>query len=225
DMNTIMSIAKKHNLLVIEDCAQSYGAKIGNDATGGIGLVGCHSFFPSKNLGCYGDGGMVTTNDDAIAEQIRIYRNHGSSERYHHDVIGYNSRLDELQAVILRIKLQHIDEFNTERRRVAHSYSEQLKDVVTVPFEDGIGTHVYHQYTVLTDKREQIMAALSEKGIANAIYYPIPLHQQKAFEKECAGISLPVTEDTVKHCMSLPVFPEMTEEQIKLVCDTIKSAV
>lgn len=225
DMNKIMPIAKKHNLLVIEDCAQSYGAKIGDEVTGGIGLAGGHSFFPSKNLGCYGDGGMVTTNDDAIAEQIKIYRNHGSSERYHHDVIGYNSRLDELQAVILRIKLQYIDEFNNERRRVAHSYSEKLKDVVTVPHEDGIGTHVYHQYTVLTDKRDQIMPALSAKEIGNAIYYPIPLHQQKAFEKECAGVSLPVTEDTIKHCMSLPVFPEMTEEQIKLVCDTIKSTI
>ena len=225
DMNKIMPIAKKHNLLVIEDCAQSYGAKVGNEVTGGIGLVGCHSFFPSKNLGCYGDGGMVTTNDDTIAEQIRIYRNHGSSERYHHDVIGYNSRLDELQAVILRIKLKHIDEYNNERRRVAHSYSKQLKDVVTVPYEDGIGTHVYHQYTVLTDKRDKIMPALSAKEIGNAIYYPIPLHQQKAFEKECKGISLPVTEDTIKHCMSLPVFPEMTEEQITLVCDTIKSAI
>ena len=225
DMNKIMPIAKKHNLLVIEDCAQSYGAKVGNEVTGGIGLVGCHSFFPSKNLGCYGDGGMVTTNDDTIAEQIRIYRNHGSSERYHHDVIGYNSRLDELQAVILRIKLKHIDEYNNERRRVAHSYSKQLKDVVTVPYEDGIGTHVYHQYTVLTDKRDKIMPALSAKEIGNAIYYPIPLHQQKAFEKECEGISLPVTEDTIKHCMSLPVFPEMTEEQITLVCDTIKSAI
>lgn len=225
DMKSIMAIAKKHNLLVIEDCAQSYGAKIGDEVTGGIGIAGCHSFFPSKNLGCYGDGGMVTTNDDAIAEQIKIYRNHGSSERYHHDVIGYNSRLDELQAVILRVKLQYIDEYNKERRRVAHSYSEQLKDVVTVPYEDGIGTHVYHQYTVLTDKRDAIMPALSAKEIGNAIYYPIPLHQQKAFEKECAGVSLPVTEDTIKHCMSLPVFPEMTEEQIKLVCDTIKSAV
>ena len=225
DMKKIMAVAKKHNLLVIEDCAQSYGAKINNEITGGIGLAGCHSFFPSKNLGCYGDGGMVTTNNDAIAEQIKIYRNHGSSERYHHDVIGYNSRLDELQAVILRVKLQYIDEYNKERRRVAHSYSEQLKDVVTVPFEDGIGTHVYHQYTVLTDKRDKIMPALSAKEIGNAIYYPIPLHQQKAFEKTCAGVSLPVTEDTIKHCMSLPVYPEMTEEQIKLVCDTIKSAV
>jgi dTDP-4-amino-4,6-dideoxygalactose transaminase len=225
DMNKIMAIAKKHNLLVIEDCAQSYGAKIGNEITGGIGLAGCHSFFPSKNLGCYGDGGMVTTNDDAIAEQVKIYRNHGSSVRYHHDVIGYNSRLDELQAVILRVKLQYIDEYNKERRRVAHSYSKQLKDVVTVPFEDGIGTHVYHQYTILTDKRDAIMPALTAKEIGNAIYYPIPLHKQKAFEIECAGVSLPVTEDTIKHCMSLPIYPEMTEEQITLVCDTIKSAI
>lgn len=225
DMPKIMAIAEKNNLLVIEDCAQSYGAKLGKQTTGGIGIAGCHSFFPSKNLGAYGDGGMVTTNDDKIAEQIRIYRNHGSSERYHHDVIGYNSRLDELQAVILRVKHQHIDNYNNERRRVAHSYSKQLKDVVTVPFEDKIGTHVYHQYTVLTDKREQIMAALSEKQIANAIYYPIPLHKQKAFAEECNDVSLPITEDTVKHCMSLPVFPEMTEDQIKLVCDTIKAAV
>lgn len=225
DMNKIMSIAEKHNLIVIEDCAQSYGATLGNTVTGGIGLAGCHSFFPSKNLGCYGDGGMVTTNDDAIAKQVRIYRNHGSSERYHHDVIGYNSRLDELQAVILRVKHKHITEYNNERRRVAHSYSEQLKDVVTVPHEDGIGSHVYHQYTVLTDKRDAIMPALSEKQIGNAIYYPIPLHKQKAFAEECKNVSLPVTEDTIKHCMSLPVFPEMTEKQIKLVCDTIKSAI
>jgi dTDP-4-amino-4,6-dideoxygalactose transaminase len=145
--------------------------------------------------------------------------------RYHHDVIGYNSRLDELQAVILRIKHKHIETYNKERRRVAHSYSAKLKDVVTVPFEDGIGTHVYHQYTVLTDKRDAIMAALAEKQIGCAVYYPIPLHKQKAFEEECKNVSLPITEDTVKHCMSLPVFPEMTEEQISLVCDTIKSAI
>ncbi len=225
DMPAIMAIAEKHNLLVIEDCAQSWGARIDDTATGGIGLAGCHSFFPSKNLGGYGDGGMVTTNDDSIAEQIRIYRNHGSSQRYHHDVIGYNSRLDELQAVILRIKLKHIDEFNRERRRVAHSYSEKLKDMVTVPHEDGIGTHVYHQYTLLTDKRDQIMAALSDKNIANAVYYPIPLHQQKAFADSCAGVSLPVTEQTSQHCMSLPIFPEMTEAQITEVCDTIAAAI
>lgn len=225
DMSKIMSLAEKHKLMVIEDCAQSYGAKIGESATGGIGLAGCHSFFPSKNLGCYGDGGMVTTNDDAIADQVRIYRNHGSSVRYHHDVIGYNSRLDELQAVILRIKHKHIETYNKERRRVAHSYSAQLKDIVTVPYEDNIGTHVYHQYTVLTDKRDAIMAALAEKQIGCAVYYPIPLHKQNAFTEECKDVSLPVTEDTVKYCMSLPVFPEMTEEQITLVCDTIKSAV
>lgn len=225
DMPAITALADKHNLLVIEDCAQSFGADINNSMTGGIGIVGCHSFFPSKNLGCYGDGGMITTNDDNIAAQIKILRNHGSDVRYHHDVIGYNSRLDELQAVVLRAKLKHIKEYNQERRRVAHLYSDLLKDIVTPPFEDGIGTHVYHQYTLLTDQRDAIMAKLNEAQIGCAVYYPIPLHRQKAFADTCQDVSLPVTEDIVKHCMSLPVFPELANEQVEQIVDVIKSAV
>lgn len=224
NMPAIMDLAKKHNLLVIEDCAQSFGADISGTMTGGIGLAGCHSFFPSKNLGCYGDGGMITTNDDALAEKIRVLRNHGMQVRYYHDMIGYNSRLDELQAVILRIKLKRLATYNQERRRVAHSYSNKLKDVVTVPHEDNIGTHVYHQYTLLSDKRDAIMAALSAKEIANAIYYPVPLHKQKAFADVCKDVLLPVTEKIVSQCMSLPIFPEMTEAQITEVCDTIIAA-
>ncbi|MEJ2142002.1 MAG: DegT/DnrJ/EryC1/StrS family aminotransferase, partial [Gammaproteobacteria bacterium] len=225
DMNAIKAIAEKHNLIVVEDCAQSFGADIDGVMTGGIGLVGCHSFFPSKNLGCYGDGGMVTTNDDTIAEQIKILRNHGSSIRYHHDIIGYNSRLDELQAVVLRAKIKHIAEYNTQRRRVAHKYSELLADVVTPPFEDNIGTHVYHQYTILTDKRDAIMQKLSDENIGCAIYYPIPLHQQKAFSDSCKNVALPVTENTVRHCMSLPVYPELEDKTIEHIVDVIKSAV
>ncbi|MGE0082601.1 MAG: DegT/DnrJ/EryC1/StrS family aminotransferase, partial [Thiohalomonadaceae bacterium] len=207
DMAAIQAIADKHKLLVIEDCAQSFGAAIGGKLTGGIGLAGCHSFFPSKNLGCYGDGGMVTTNDAGVAERVRMLRNHGSKVRYYHDVIGYNSRLDELQAVILRVKLKRIEQFNEGRRRVAHRYSAGLAKLegVTPAYEDGKGRHVYHQYTLLSPRREAIQKALNEARIANAIYYPVPLHQQKAFADVCKDVSLPVTEHVASQCLSLPI--------------------
>ena len=225
DLDKIMAIAKKHKLKVIEDCAQSFGADINGTMTSGIGDVGCHSFFPSKNLGCYGDGGMVTTNDDDIAEQLLMLRNHGSKVRYHHDIIGYNSRLDELQAVILRIKLRHIQDFNNGRRRAAHYYSESLKDLVTPPHEDGIGTHVYHQYTALSTKRDDIMKVLSDKNIACAVYYPIPLHQQKVFADQYGNVSLPITEKVASECFSLPIFPELSTDQIDTIVEVIRSAV
>ncbi|MBI1421961.1 MAG: aminotransferase class I/II-fold pyridoxal phosphate-dependent enzyme [Gammaproteobacteria bacterium] len=223
DMPRIMTLAEQHNLVVIEDCAQSFGAKVNDQYTGTIGLAGCHSFFPSKNLGCYGDGGMITLNDDTLADEIRMLRNHGSRQRYHHDVIGYNSRLDEIQAAILRVKLRYIEEYNHNRYRVAQQYSSELRDVVRTPHEDKIGNHVYHQYTLLSPQRDKLMKALSEKQIANAIYYPIPLHQQKAFSKEYADISLPVSEQVAKECMSLPIYPELTQAQITQITDTIKS--
>lgn len=224
DMDRIMAIANKHKLKVIEDCAQSFGADIKGKMTSGIGDAGCHSFFPSKNLGCYGDGGMITTNDDAIAEQLLMLRNHGSQVRYHHDIIGYNSRLDELQAVILRIKLKHIRDFNDGRRRAAHYYSDSLEGIVQPPYEDGIGTHVYHQYTALSPKRDDIMKALTEAKIACAVYYPIPLHQQKVFAEQCAGVSLPVTEKVASECFSLPIFPELSTEQIDSIVEVIRAS-
>jgi dTDP-4-amino-4,6-dideoxygalactose transaminase len=224
DMNAIMAIADKHNLKVIEDCAQSFGASVDGKMTGGIGIAGCHSFFPSKNLGCYGDGGMVTTNDDEVAAKLKQLRNHGSAERYHHDIIGYNSRLDEIQAVILRSKLKRIGQFNEGRRRAAHQYSAGLDaiDGTTPPHEDGKGVHVYHQYTLLSDRRDEIMKALQEAGIGCAVYYPIPLHQQKAFSEVCQGMSLPVTEEIARRCMSLPIFPELSEEQVETVLGVIR---
>ena len=225
DMPAIEAICKKHGLLLVEDCAQSFGAAISGRMTGAIGALGCFSFFPSKNLGCYGDGGMVTTNSAELAEQLRVLRNHGSKVRYHHSVIGYNSRLDEIQAVILRAKLKHIAAYNEGRRRVAHRYSAQLDgSVVTPPHEDGKGVHVYHQYTVLTDSRDAIMAALSAQQIASAIYYPIPLHRQEVFAAGYADVSLPVTEAVAASCMSLPIFPEMTDAQVDEVVRVIKSA-
>ena len=226
DMKPIEAVCARHGLLLVEDCAQSFGAASGDRMTGAIGALGCFSFFPSKNLGCYGDGGMVTTNSDELAEQLKVLRNHGSKVRYHHSVIGYNSRLDEIQAVILRVKLKRIGAYTEGRRRVAHLYSELLQGSgVTPPFEDGKGIHVYHQYTVLTDRRAAIMAALTAAGIASAIYYPIPLHRQDVFADQFKGVSLPVAEETANRCMSLPVFPEMTDDQVREVVAVIKSVV
>jgi dTDP-4-amino-4,6-dideoxygalactose transaminase len=224
DMAAIEAICTKHGLLLIEDCAQSFGASAGKGMTGALGALGCFSFFPSKNLGCYGDGGMVTTNSPELAEEVRVLRNHGSKVRYHHSVIGYNSRLDEIQAVILRAKLKRIADYNAGRRRVAHLYTELLKDSpVTPPHEDGKGVHVYHQYTVLTDRRDEIMAKLTAAGIASAVYYPIPLHRQDVFAADYRAVSLPVAEETALRCMSLPIFPEMTEEQVREVVAAIKA--
>lgn len=226
DMAAIEAICAKHGLLLIEDCAQSFGAAIGGRMTGAIGALGCFSFFPSKNLGCYGDGGMVTTNSAELAEQVRVLRNHGSKVRYHHSVIGYNSRLDEIQAVILRAKLKRIADYNAGRRRVAHLYTSLLQgSSVTPPYEDGKGVHVYHQYTVLTDRRDAIMQALSAAQIASAVYYPIPLHRQDVFAADYRSVSLPVAEEVAGRCMSLPVFPEMTDEQVREVVAVIKSVV
>lgn len=224
DMTLIKEICDTHNLQLIEDCAQSFGATANGRMTGTIGSLGCFSFFPSKNLGCYGDGGLITCATAELADQVKMLRNHGSRERYHHSVIGFNSRLDDIQAAILRVKLKRIDEFNTGRRRVAHLYSELLKDVATVPFEDGKGVHIYHQYTLLTGKRDLIMGKLSEKQIASAVYYPIPLHKQDVYAEAYASIKLPVAEDVSKRCMSLPVYPEMPDESVRMVAQTIIEA-
>jgi len=224
DMPAIMAIAKKHNLKVIEDCAQSFGAKVGGTVTGSFAEAGCHSFFPSKNLGAFGDGGLVTTNDDDIYTQLIALRNHGSFERYHHHVIGFNSRLDEIQAAILRVKLKHINEYNAGRYRVAQNYSHSLHDSIQTPFEDKIGNHIYHQYTVLSDNREAVQAALSAKEIASAVYYPIPLHKQEVFKEEYKDIKLPVTESVCAQCVSFPIYPEMPEDTQDIIIDTINSA-
>lgn len=225
DMITIQTIADQKGLMVIEDCAQSFGASIDGRQTGQFGIAAGYSFFPSKNLGCYGDGGLVVTRSDAMAETLLMLRNHGSKIRYYHDVIGFNSRLDEMQAAILRVKLKQIDAFNRERRRVAHRYSSQLADLpVTTPHEDGIGVHVYHQYTVLSDRRERIMHHLTEAGIASAIYYPVPLHQQNVFKDACEGLSLPITESVASQCFSLPIYPELEDEKIDHIVEVIRAA-
>lgn len=224
DMARIQAICDRHGLKLIEDCAQSFGASIAGRQTGGFGLSAGFSFFPSKNLGAYGDGGLVTTQSDEIAQKVKVLRNHGSEVRYYHDVIGYNSRLDELQAVVLRVKLKRIEQFNAGRRRAAHLYSELMADLpVETPYEDGIGVHVYHQYTLLSDRRDDIMQALQKAAIACAVYYPVPLHQQKVFAEDCAGLSLPVTEAVARRCLSLPIFPELEEGQIRQIAEVIRT--
>jgi dTDP-4-amino-4,6-dideoxygalactose transaminase len=223
DMARITALCAQHNLKLIEDCCQSFGASIGGRQTGAIGDAGGYSFFPSKNLGAYGDGGLVVTNSDAAAETIKMLRNHGSKVRYYHDIIGYNSRLDEMQAVILRAKLKRIDRYNRSRRRAAHRYSELLADLpLTTPFEDGVGEHVYHQYTLLCDRRDEVMKALQENQIACAIYYPVPLHRQNVFKDECAGVSLPNTDKVAATCLSLPICSELDDQTIERIASVIR---
>jgi dTDP-4-amino-4,6-dideoxygalactose transaminase len=223
-LKAITQICDRHGLLLIEDCAQSFGATADGRKTGTYGAAGCYSFFPSKNLGCYGDGGLVVCKTEEMADRLRMLRNHGSRQRYHHETIGYNSRLDEIQAAILRVKLRRIDEFNEGRRRVASLYNEILWDMVQTPLIDGNGLHVYHQYTVMTNHRELLMDRLAKAGIASAIYYPMPLHRQPVFADAYSDAILPVAEHVASRCMSLPIYPEMPEESIRLVAETISEA-
>lgn len=227
DMTALTAIAERHGLLMIEDCAQSFGAAIGDRKTGAFGLAGCFSFFPSKNLGGYGDGGLVVTASAELAERLRELRNHGSRQRYYHHIIGYNSRLDELQAVILRAKLKRIDQYNEHRRRVARLYHERLAELPAIipPHEDGLGRHVFHQYTILSPQRDRLMAALQAADIGCAIYYPIPLHRQEVFAADYGHLSLPVAERVAQQCLSLPIFPEMTEAQVEAVVAALRSVV
>jgi len=225
DLAPLAALCRKYGLKLIEDCAQSFGAEYGGKKSGAYGELGCFSFFPSKNLGCFGDGGMIVTDDDATAEAVRVLRNHGSRERYHHSIIGYNSRLDEMQAVILRAKFKHIEEYNRRRRANAHLYSRRLRGTgVLPPVEDGKGLHVYHQYTILCDGREAIQGALSAAGIASAVYYPIPLHRQEVYRDAWASASFPVAEEVAGRVLSLPMYPELTEAQIERVCSVLLGA-
>lgn len=224
DMEEIMKLAKKHRLRVIEDCAQSFGAEFKGGKAGSFGDAGCFSFYPSKNLGGYGDGGIITLNDSAIAERIRKLRNHGSKGSYLHDRIGYNSRLDEIQAALLLVKFKRIDEYNRRRRQKAAFYTELLSEKVKCPAEkDGV-YHVFHQYTIMSPKRGEIQESLKEKGIASVVYYPMPLHLQEAltflgFKKG----DFPVTERVAKEVLSLPIYPELEESTIREICEIIRN--
>ncbi|MBN1475009.1 MAG: DegT/DnrJ/EryC1/StrS family aminotransferase [Syntrophaceae bacterium] len=226
DMDPIMDIAREKNLKVIEDCAQAFGAKYKGRKVGSIGDIGCFSFFPSKNLAGYGDGGMVITKDETIAGRIRMLRNHGSSKRYYHHVIGYNSRLDEIQAAIIRVKLKRIDEYNEARRRNAAAYCSAInKKEIILPSAAPGCEHVYHQFTIRTKHRDKLSAVLGQNNISSAIYYPVPLHRQEAFlNLYNLKDSLPQAEACAGDVLSLPMFPELSEEEIKIIAGLINNA-
>ena len=234
DMDAIMKLAEKHNLYVIEDNAQGIGADYTYPdgkvvKTGAIGHVAATSFFPSKNLGCYGDGGAIFTNDDALAHTLRGIVNHGMYERYHHDVVGVNSRLDSIQAAVLNAKLPNLDAYNVARRTAAQMYSAALANhpnIVTPVVVGDENSHVFHQYTlrIVNADRNALLTHLQGKGIPCAIYYPIPLHNQKAYlDPRYNEADFPVTNQLVQEVLSLPMHTELDEEQIKFITDEIKA--
>jgi len=222
DMAGIQKIAKKYGLKIIEDCAQAFGAAINGKKVGSFGDAGCFSFYPSKNLGAYGDGGMITLNDSTLTDTIKKLRNHGSRGAYKHETIGFNSRLDEIQAGILLIKFNRIDEYNDKRRRKAALYTKLLSENVKCPPEKDGYYHVYHQYTIMSPKRDTIQEKLKAAGIASVVYYPIPLHLQEALRylgyKEG---DFPVAEKAAREVLSLPMHPYLEEETIQKIAGII----
>jgi len=222
DMDAIMKTAEKHGLYVIEDACQAHGAEQKNRRAGSLGDAACFSFYPGKNLGAYGDGGMILTSKKEIFEKIRMLRDYGQSQKYSHDFKGYNSRLDSIQAAVLLAKLPHLDKWNNQRRSCARMYNELLSDVdVITPMEMKGKRHVYHLYVIRTKKRDGLLEYLWSKNIFCGIHYPTPIHKQNAY-KECANENFPVTEQYAKEILSLPMFPELTEEQIQYVAKHIK---
>jgi dTDP-4-amino-4,6-dideoxygalactose transaminase len=240
-MTQLMEIAKRHNLKVVEDCAQSFGARysgacsgcdgscqpdtrqaLNGKMTGTIGDMGAYSFFPSKNLGAYGDGGLITTNDDTLAETARMLRVHGAKKKYHNEVLGYNSRLDTLQAAILRVKLPHIDTWNAGRRRAAATYNELLADVpgvITPHLADG---HVFHQYTIRLTKanRDTVQEKLEAQGVSTMVYYPIPQDKLPIYAGQYPAN--PVSDEVAEQVISLPIWPTITADTIRYVTQAIK---
>jgi dTDP-4-amino-4,6-dideoxygalactose transaminase len=226
DMDGIGKIAAKHGLKVIEDCAQATGAKFAGHQVGSFGEAGCFSFFPTKNLGCFGDGGMITTNDDKVADEIRVLRGHGSRQTYHYEMIGYNSRLDELQAAIIRVKLPHLDKFIAARRATAAIYDQALKNLpgLRLPQAPKGHNHTYNQYTIRLMQRDALFDHLKTQGTGAMVYYPLALHLQAAFKelKHKAG-DFPECEKAQNEVISLPIFPELTIAEAETAAASLRS--
>lgn len=225
ELAALHELATEHGLWLIEDCAQSFGATVQGRPTGSWGDFGCFSFFPTKNLGGYGDGGLVTTQSEAAAERLKVLRNHGSRQRYEHHELGYNSRLDDVQAAALAVKLQYLPDFNAQRQQAASWYCQHLQDTpLQLPPTPTNATHVYGQFTVRAPQRDHLHQYLHQHGIGAAVYYPIPLHRQPL----CAAmvdseLSLPVTEQVTADCLSLPMFPGISETQVQEVVRAVRS--
>jgi len=227
DMDPILELAEKYNLRVIGDAAQSLGGTYKGKQSGSMGDTGCFSFFPTKNLGAYGDGGMVVTNDDELAEKIRLLRVHGSKPKYYHSVVGLNSRLDEIQAAILNVKFKYLPKWIKQKREKAALYNklfhEKLPDGVVTPFEAPYNYHTYHQYTIrVKDKRDELRDYLKEQGIGTSVYYPLSLHLQKCFEN--LGYKegdFPESEKASKEVLSLPMYPEIKKSDVREIVEKI----
>ena len=225
DMDPILKLARKHHLAVIEDACQAHGALYKERKAGSFGIAGCFSFYPGKNLGAYGEGGAVVTQDEAIAEKIRMIRDHGQKKKYFHDMEGYNGRLDAIQACVLRIKLRKLDSWNQSRCENASYYNELLSETngFILPVEADFSRAVYHLYVILLDDRDGLQRFLADRGIATGLHYPLPLHLQKAYAR--LGYkqgSFPVAENAANKLISLPMYPELKREQIEYVAQSIK---
>ncbi len=223
DMDPLLELAAKHGLRVIEDACQAHGATYKGKKAGSLGDGAAFSFYYSKNLGAYGEGGLVTTSDPELARRVRMIRDHGSERRYQHEVVGWNGRLDEIQAAVLRCKLPHLDRWNEQRRKHAHQYTQLFKNgPVTTPTECPTNRHVYHLYVIRAPQRDELQAWLKQRGVSTGIHYPVPLHQQKAlrFLGYNTG-DLPATERIAGEILSLPLYPELNSDQVQYVADSI----
>ena len=225
DMDPILAVAKKHGLYVVEDACQAHGAEYKGKKAGSMGSTGCFSFYPGKNLGAYGEGGAIVTNDDELAAKMRMFRDHGQAKKYYHAIIGWNARLDGIQGAVLSVKLKYLSAWNDARRKHAKDYTTGLsavKDII-VPLEADYARHVYHIYAIRVKDRDKLMAYLTEKGISCGIHYPVPVHLQDAYSflKKGEG-SYPMAEKCASQYLSLPMFAELTDEQVAYVIEKIK---
>ncbi len=223
NMQPIADVCKRYNLRLVEDCAQSHGAKFDGKMTGTFGDIGCFSFYPSKNLGAFGDAGAIVTNDDRIAEDTRVFRNYGSEKRYYNKVVGTNSRLDEMQAGFLRIRLKYLDELAQEKKGICERYLQEMQnDKLTLPRTREGATHIWHQFVIRTEERDELIRYLEEKGIGTIIHYPVPPHLSEAYQYlNLREGSLPVTEKYANTVLSLPLYNGMTEEEQEYVIDAV----
>lgn len=226
DMDPIMAIAKERGLYMVEDACQAHGAEYKGRKAGSMGNTGCFSFYPGKNLGAYGEAGAVVTNDETLAEKMRTFRDHGQAKKYYHSMIGWNARMDGIQGAVLSVKMKYISAWNDARRKHAQHYNTLLstQNNVHIPIEKDYAKHVYHIYAIRVRERERLMASLADKGISTGIHYPVPIHLQKAYS--FLGLNkgtFPVAEQSALEFVSLPMFPELTSEQISYTVDAIKS--
>ena len=224
DMDPIMELAKAFNLFVVEDACQAHGAEYKGKRAGSVGDAGCFSFYPGKNLGAYGEAGAIVTNNSQMAQKMAMFRDHGQSKKYYHDMIGWNARMDGIQGAILNVKLKHLPDWNAARRKNAERYNELLTDIVGIirPVEAEYAKHIYHVYAIRIHNRAMLMDKLVEKGIYCGIHYPVPVHLQEAYEStEMRNSSYPVSEKCADEYVSLPMFPELTSEQQNFIRDKI----